>query len=76
MAFAYLVTDGIVFEGEKRMQKLDAQPPIVAESSLGRAIFVAWKKSVLLPNLVQHELAMRVIVPKCLCDGLARPVDL
>lgn len=76
MAFADLVTDGVVLECEQSVQHLDAEPPIIAESGPGCTILVAWYEAVLFAYFVQDQLTVRMTASQTGCDSLARAIYL
>lgn len=61
MPLTDLVANGIVLERKERMQHLNAEPPVVTEAGLWRAIFVSRYESSFFSNFVQEKLAVLVV---------------
>jgi hypothetical protein len=53
MAFANAIADRVVLESEQSVQHLYTEPPVVAETSLGRSILRAWDEAALLAYFVE-----------------------
>ncbi len=71
-----LFADSIVLECEQSVQHLYAEPPVVVEAGLWRAVWVSWEEPGFFADLLQEKLAIPVFASQTHRDILARAVDL